>query len=420
MSSTLVGLLCSILLLRNVIVVLMKLKNFLLIGFISLFSFHSSVSYAENFDKIRNKAISIIKAGQTNKGLGVLETLASKGDLKSIIIAGSLFLNGKNIPRDYKRAHFWFKKASEQCDQKSILILEKYFYKRRGSEFFDPQKIDFLKSECLKKNNFNRQIVKNKSQKNKTIKNEKSKTVSKNNNRINTEVTRSWQNIAPQYGKIIGIGSGFAINQDGYFLTNHHVIDGCTSVNIRYNNLHGTARVINSDENFDAAILKANALTPYFANFDNSQYIAGEKLYAAGFPAQEVFGKEMSFSEGMLTNPETSKSRVRWFEGSMLISIPIASGNSGGPVMNKYGAIRGMIVGGWDIEKIRKRLKKDKIYTSNVTFNIMTSGNLLKKWLDNNRVVTYEIERMKAKLDSDVIGLMAKKFIGFIECVKDE
>ena len=89
---------------------LFKLKKFLLIAYISFFSFHSSVSYAENFDTIRNKAISVIKEGQTNKGLRVLESLASKGDLKSIIIAGSLFLNGKNIPKDYKRAHFGLKK----------------------------------------------------------------------------------------------------------------------------------------------------------------------------------------------------------------------------------------------------------------------------------------------------------------------
>ena len=325
-----------------------------MIACISFFSFHSSVSYAENFDKIRNKAISVIKEGQTNRGLRVLESLASKGDLKSIIIAGSLFLNGKNIPKDYQRAHFWFKKGSEQCEKKSILILEKYFYKRRGSEFFDPQKIDYLKSSCLKKKNNNSETILKETQKNRNIKKQKPAnlhnnkkeptTISNNDDLIDVKVSRSWQNIAPQKGKIISGGSGFAINKNGYFLTNEHVINNCDGVYIRYNNLYGIAKIINFEKKFDAAILKVNAPTPYFAKFDNEEYVAGEKLYAAGFPAKRLFGDQMSFSEGMLTNVEISSSILSFFKGAMLMSVPIASGNSGGPVMNKFGAIRGMVV----------------------------------------------------------------------------
>ena len=401
---------------------LIKLKNILLIAIISFFSFYSSASYAENFDKIRNKAISVIKKGQINRGLQALESLASKGDLKSIIITGSLFLNGKNIPKDYKRAHFWFKKGSEQCDQKSILILEKYFYKRRGSEFFDPQKIDYIKNNCLKKKKENLETVENKSQKDKTIRKDKPKNISKNNNRINKEVTRSWQNITPKYGKVGSVGSGFAINQDGYFLTNHHVVDKCESIRVKYNNLYGTAKLINWDEEFDSAILKVDALTPYYAKFDDAEYIAGEKLYAAGFPAKRLFGDQMSFSEGMLTNVEISSSILSFFKGAMLMSVPIASGNSGGPVMNKFGAIRGMVVGGYEEAWVKDILKKAKykVNTSNVTFNFMVSGNLLKNWLYDNRIGITVITKSHPKLDSDIIGLMAKKFVANIECVKNE
>jgi len=401
---------------------LFKLKKFLLIAYISFFSFHSSVTYAENFDTIRNKAISVIKKGQINRGLQALESLASKGDLKSIIITGSLFLNGKNIPKDYKRAHFWFKKGSEQCDQKSILILEKYFYKRRGSEFFDPQKIDFIKNNCLKKKKENLETVENKSQKNKTIRKDKPKNISKKNNRINKEVTRSWQNITPKYGKVGSVGSGFAINQDGYFLTNHHVVDKCKSIRVKYNSLYGTAKLVNWDEEFDSAILKVDALTPYYAKYDDAEYIAGEKLYAAGFPAQRLFGNQMSFSEGMLTNVEMSSSILSFFKGAMLMSVPIASGNSGGPVMNKFGAIRGMVVGGYEEAWVKDILKKAKykVNTSNVTFNFMVSGNLLKNWLYDNRIGITVITKSHPKLDSDIIGLMAKKFVANIECVKNE
>lgn len=400
----------------------LNIKKVLLVLCISFIPFLNIKSYAENFDKMRNKALSIIREGQTNKGLQVLETLASRGDLKSIIIVGSLFLNGKNIKKDYKRAYFWFNKGAEKCNQRSLLILEKYFYKRRGSEFFDPQKVDHMKNVCLKKKQKDLEIVKDKSQKKKIIKKEKPKKISRNNNKINKEVTRSWQNITPKYGKVTSVGSGFAINKDGYFLTNHHVIDKCNSIRIKYNSLYGTAKLINWDKEFDSAILKVNALTPYYAKFDDSEYIAGEKLYAAGFPAKRLFGDQMSFSEGMLTSIDVSSSILSFFKGAMLMSVPIASGNSGGPVMNKYGAIRGMVVGGYEEAWVKEILKKakDKVNTSNVTFNFMVSGNLLKNWLYDNRIRINIITKSQPKLDSDVIGLMAKKFVSNIECVKNE
>lgn len=400
----------------------LKFKSIILILSLLCFSMFSYVSYAQNFDRIRSNAISFIKKGEVNKGLKVLEALASKGDMKSIIIAGSLFLNGKNITKDFNRAHYWFKKGAENCNEKSILILEKYFYKRRGSEYFDPQKIDYIKNNCVKKKQKNVEIVENKTEKSKPYKKQKQKKISKSNNKINTQVTKSWQNIVPQYGKIVGVGSGFAINKDGYFLTNHHVIEKCESVRIKYNNLYGTAKVINWDKKFDAAILKVNALSPYFAKFDTADYIAGEKLYAAGFPAKSLFGDEMSFSEGMLTNVEPSSSILSWFKGAMLISVPIASGNSGGPIMNKYGAIRGMVVGGYEEAWVKDILKKGKVKvnTSNVTFNFMVSGNLLKNWIDDNRINISIKSKLQPKLDSDIIGLMAKKFVANIECVKNE
>ena len=50
----------------------------------------------------------------------------------------------------------------------------------------------------------------------------------------------------------------------------------------------------------------------------------------------------------------------------------------------------------------------------------MVSGNLLKNWLYDNRIGITVITKSHPKLDSDIIGLMAKKFVANIECVKNE
>ena len=67
-------------------------------------------------------------------------------------------------------------------------------------------------------------------------------------------------------------------------------------------------------------------------------------------------------------------------------------------------------------------LKKGKVNvnTSNVTFNFMVSGNLLKNWIDDNRIKISIKSELQPKLDSDIIGLMAKKFVANIECIKNE
>ena len=46
----------------------------------------------------------------------------------------------------------------------------------------------------------------------------------------------------------------------------------------------GKAKVLKTNKSLDVAILKVNALTPFYLNFDDKSYIIGEKLYAAGYP----------------------------------------------------------------------------------------------------------------------------------------
>ena len=66
----------------------------------------------------------------------------------------------------------------------------------------------------------------------------------------------AWSKILPNFGKSISSGSGFAINRDGYFLTNHHVIDDCSKLSVRYNGLNGVAKTIIFSEDLDLAIIK--------------------------------------------------------------------------------------------------------------------------------------------------------------------
>ena len=168
----------------------------------------------------------------------------------------------------------------------------------------------------------------------------------------------------------------------------------------------------------DSAILKVNALTPYYSKFDTKRHTVGETLYAAGFPvtSEIVKSPSVTLTNGMLIN--TKKINSNW----VLMSVPIASGNSGGPVFGKYGLIRGQTIGGYDVKKLIKKAygnkAADDVFISNITMNLMISSVQLKKWIDETNIVEIRPANRLTKFDSDEIGLIAKREVGRILCYK--
>ena len=104
------------------------------------------------------------------------------------------------------------------------------------------------------------------------------------------------------------------------------------------------------------------------------------------------------------------------------MSVPIASGNSGGPVFGKYGLIRDQTIGGYDVKKLIKKAYGNKaadgVFISNITMNLMISSVQLKKWIDETNIVEIRSANRLTNFDSDEIGLIAKREVGRIFCYK--
>ena len=83
------------------------------------------------------------------------------------------------------------------------------------------------------------------------------------------DIATRWLNVAPKAGySIYSGGSGVAINANGMFITNHHVIDGCSIPTVVYQELRGKAKVLLASEPLDMALLQVDAPTPNFVKFD--------------------------------------------------------------------------------------------------------------------------------------------------------
>ena len=137
-------------------------------------------------------------------------------------------------------------------------------------------------------------------------------------------------------------GTGFFITQDGYILTNHHVISGASTVKVTlYNGETYDATVIGSDEDYDIAVLKIDVTgaTPVVLG-DSSKVAIGESVAAVGNPLGEL---TFSMSEGIVSCVNRAINVDGTPFNMIQVDCSINPGNSGGPLMNLYGEVVGIV-----------------------------------------------------------------------------
>jgi len=135
------------------------------------------------------------------------------------------------------------------------------------------------------------------------------------------------------------LGSGFIITDDGYILTNHHVIDGADEVIVRLSNRNEyEARVIGSDKNSDVAVLKIEGKDlPSLSLGDSSALKVGEWVLAIGSP----FGFDHSVTAGIVSAKGRSLPNDNYVP-FIQTDVAINPGNSGGPLFNMDGKVIGI------------------------------------------------------------------------------
>jgi S1-C subfamily serine protease len=140
------------------------------------------------------------------------------------------------------------------------------------------------------------------------------------------------------------LGSGFVIDKEGHIVTNFHVIDGASEIEVGFSNQKTVkARVVGSDPSTDLALLKvdvdAKALTP-LALADSHDVEVGDPVVAIGNP----FGLERTATAGIVSAIQRELRAPNTFTIDEVIQTdaPINSGNSGGPLIDADGRVIGV------------------------------------------------------------------------------
>ena len=140
-----------------------------------------------------------------------------------------------------------------------------------------------------------------------------------------------------------GLGSGAIISPDGYIVTNSHVIDGATDINVTMSDRRILpAKLVGADPLTDLAVLKVNASgLPSVPWGDSTQLHPGQTVLAFGNP----FGYRFTVTRGIvsaLNRPNPSATDRRKPGQFIQTDAAINPGNSGGPLVNARGEVVGI------------------------------------------------------------------------------
>jgi serine protease Do len=145
-----------------------------------------------------------------------------------------------------------------------------------------------------------------------------------------------------QTGVAEGSGTGFIISEDGYIVTNHHVIEGAEKVEVLIPGQkdYVAAEIVGYDAQTDMAVLQVDEKDlPFVTMGDSDSLEVGELAVAIGNPFGDLAG---TVTVGVISAQDRTVSIQGSTYSLLQTDASINSGNSGGPLVNSYGEVIGI------------------------------------------------------------------------------
>lgn len=199
-------------------------------------------------------------------------------------------------------------------------------------------------------------------------------------------------------------GSGFVVGPYSV-VTNNHVVDGCNQFKVRRDVTTYTATLRASTSRSDLALLSIGSP---LANIPSIRAGAalGEDVMIAGHPLSGILATDLIVTSGQVNSLAGLGNDPTFLQ----ISAPVQPGNSGGPVIDRSGAVVGVVVSKVNVEKLAK-VTGDM--AQNVNFAI--KPEVLRMFLDANRV-QYKVAPLGKRLDGVDLAERARAFTVQVLC----
>lgn len=314
------------------------------------------------------------------KAIYWFEKAATAGDLRSQAMLGYLYWVGIGAGTDRVLAYAWSNIASAKGDKTAIQNRDIYEKQISHADRSEAQRLSsaWIVGKALKRD----------------YENNESASIKKDaNSKLNK----------------VSTGTAFIASQDGYAITNQHVVDSCTE--IKSEGVNGLITVKTEDKANDIALIKIPGKFNFFAKIGSEEKFVrqGEEIIVFGYPLNSILSSGGNLTPGVVS----ALSGLQNNTNQIQITAPIQPGSSGSPVLNKKAEVVAVVTSKLSDSKMMRATGQ---VSQNVNFAI--SGQTLKNFLDTHSVKYVTGGFFSFAKSSVDIADEARKWTVIVECWK--
>ena len=205
-------------------------------------------------------------------------------------------------------------------------------------------------------------------------------------------------------------GSGFVVTEDGFIVTNRHVVNGCQSIAVRVDSTSGfKAWVVALHSHNDLAVIRADTRFSETVSFRVGAAVRpGDDVVAVGFPLAGLLADEPSVTTGSVS----ALAGIHNDPAILQMSAPVQQGSSGGPLFDASGNVVGVVV-----TKLNARIVAEETGDLPQNVNFALKGEVTRAFLDELSV-RYRAAQSTSRLANADVGDIGRRVTVMVECYR--
>ena len=205
-------------------------------------------------------------------------------------------------------------------------------------------------------------------------------------------------------------GTGFFVTNTGHIITNEHVVRGCRKVRIRGSVNSTDAEVVDTDSQFDIALLRTASRPSRVANIRASDDALNinDPVMVIGYPLERGVSGIYKVVYSTVIGLQGPMNEAHWIQ----FADAALQGNSGGPLLDSSGNVIGVITGKTQMSMRNEQTGQDEVIS---TSDVAISLPVLKAFLNKNQVYFRTMDS-QAYYSVERVENIAKFYIVNIHC----
>jgi hypothetical protein len=260
---------------------------------------------------------------------------AEQGDAKAQLNLGASYAKGDGVNKDTVQATKWYRKAAEQGEVVAQAALGARYFLGEGVPKNYMEAYKWLDIASAQDNENAKQLLSSLEQQMTAEQIAEGQRLAANFKP--RKESGSDNSISPD--NPTATGTGFFITDDGYLISNNHVVKDATKVRLVTSAGLIDAKVIQVDAANDLALLKAEGRFAPLPIASSRAVHLGNSVATVGFPNIGLQGFAPKLAKGEIASLSGASDDARYFQ----ISVPVQPGNSGGALVDEHGNVVGIV-----------------------------------------------------------------------------